>query len=45
MSQAGAAVVDIYSSIIGQAVSSPTIFDLGINADEGGTLSVTGRQQ
>ena len=36
LSQAGAAVVDIYSSIIGQAVSSPTIFDLAINADKAG---------
>jgi hypothetical protein len=42
LGDAGTAAVEIFSSIIGQAISSPTVFDLGINAENGGILTVFG---
>jgi hypothetical protein len=39
---AGSATVEIYSSIIGQAEASPTIFDLVVSTDDGGALSIAG---
>jgi hypothetical protein len=38
----GGASVEIHSSIIGQAATSPTIFDLIATTDAGGSLSVSG---